>query len=97
MDINMLNNYTTKVYLENDEKSFELLLVDINDIINSAALIVYQDTRDKLLYDIEDIKQEMLLKLWLILVGKLVQFDSEENLNEFVLKIAEEVLKETRG
>lgn len=97
MDINMLNNYTTRIFIENDANSFELLLVDINDIINSAALIIYQDVKDKLLYDIEDIKQEMLLKLWLILVGKLIQFDSIENVNNFVLKIAEEVLKETRG
>lgn len=97
MDINMLNNYTTRIFIENDANSFELLLVDINDIINSAALIIYQDVKDKLLYDIEDIKQEMLLKLWLILIGKLIQFDSIENVNNFVLKIAEEVLKETRG
>lgn len=97
MDINMLNGYTTEIYLKNDEQSFELLLVDINNIINSAARIIYSDVKDKLLYDIEDIKQEMLLKLWLLLVNKLIKFESIEELNNFVLNIAEEVLEETRG
>ena len=97
MDINMLNNYTTEIYLKNDDYSFELLLVDINNIVKSAAQIIYPDVKDKLLYGIEDFKQEMLLKMWLILIGKLTQFDSIESLNNFVLSIAEEVLKETRG
>lgn len=97
MDINMLNNYATEIYLKNDNKSFELLLVDINDIINSAAQIIYPDVKDKLLYDIDDIKQEMLLKIWLLFVNQLIKFDSIENVNNFVLKIAEEVLEETRG
>ena len=97
MDINMLNVYTTKIYLNNDEESFELLLVDIDNIINSAARIIYLDVKDKLLYQIEDIKQEMLLKIWLLLINKLIKFDSIEDLNNFVLEIAEEVLKETRG
>lgn len=97
MDINMLNNYTTEIYLNNDEYSFELLLVDINNIINSTAQIIYPDVKDKLLYGIEDFKQEMLLKIWLCLESKLIKFDSIEDLNSFVLKIAEEVLKETRG
>lgn len=97
MDINMLNNYTTEIYLKNDNKSFELLLVDINNIINSAAQIIYQDVKDKLLYDIDDIKQGMLLKIWLLFVNQLIKFDSIENVNNFVLKIAEEVLEETRG
>lgn len=97
MDINMLNNYATEIYLKNDNKSFELLLVDINDIINSAAQIIYPDVKDKLLYDINDIKQEMLLKIWLLFVNQLIKFDSIENVNNFVLKIAEEVLEETRG
>lgn len=97
MDINMLNNYTTEIYLKNDNKSFELLLVDINNIINSAAQIIYPDVKDKLLYSIDDIKQEMLLKIWLLFVNQLIKFDSIENVNNFVLKIAEEVLEETRG
>lgn len=97
MDINMLNNYATEIYLKNDNKSFELLLVDINNIINSAAQIIYPDVKDKLLYDIDDIKQEMLLKIWLLFVNQLIKFDSIENVNNFVLKIAEEVLEETRG
>lgn len=97
MDINMLNVYTTKIYLNNDEESFELLLVGIDNIINSAARIIYLDVKDKLLYQIEDIKQEMLLKIWLLLINKLIKFDSIEDLNNFVLEIAEEVLKETRG
>ena len=97
MDINMLNNYTTEIYLKNDNKSFELLLVDINNIINSAAQIIYPDIKDKLLYNIDDIKQEMLLKIWLLFVNQLIKFDSIENVNNFVLKIAEEVLEETRG
>lgn len=97
MDINMLNNYTTEIYLKNDNKSFELLLVDINNIINSAAQIIYPDVKDKLLYNIDDIKQEMLLKIWLLFVNQLIKFDSIENVNNFVLKIAEEVLEETRG
>lgn len=97
MDINMLNNYATEIYLKNDNKSFELLLVDINDIINSAAQIIYPDVKDKLLYNIDDIKQEMLLKIWLLFVNQLIKFDSIENVNNFVLKIAEEVLEETRG
>jgi hypothetical protein len=93
----MLNNYTTEIYLKNDNKSFELLLVDINNIINSAAQIIYPDVKDKLLYNIDDIKQEMLLKIWLLFVNQLIKFDSIENVNNFVLKIAEEVLEETRG
>lgn len=97
MDINMLNNYATEIYLKNDNKSFELLLVDINNIINSAAQIIYPDVKDKLLYNIDDIKQEMLLKIWLLFVNQLIKFDSIENVNNFVLKIAEEVLEETRG
>lgn len=97
MDINMLNNYTTEIYLQNDSKSFELLLVDINNIIDSAAQIIYPDVKDKLLYDIEDIKQEILLKIWLLIINKLVRFDSVEEVNSFVLRIAEEVLEETRG
>lgn len=97
MDINMLNNYTTEIYLKNDNKSFELLLVDINNIINSAAQIIYPDIKDKLLYNIDDIKQEMLLKIWLLFVNQLIKFDNIENVNNFVLKIAEEVLEETRG
>lgn len=97
MDINMLNVCTTKIYLNNDKESFELLLVGIDNIINSAARIIYLDIKDKLLYQIEDIKQEMLLKIWLLLINKLIKFDSIEDLNNFVLKIAEEVLKETRG
>lgn len=97
MDINMLNNYATEIYLKNDNKSFELLLVDINDIINSAAQIIYPDVKDKLLYNIDDIKQEILLKIWLLFVNQLIKFDSIENVNNFVLKIAEEVLEETRG
>lgn len=97
MDINMLNNYATEIYLKNDNKSFELLLVDINNIINSAAQIIYPDVKDKLLYNIDDIKQEILLKIWLLFVNQLIKFDSIENVNNFVLKIAEEVLEETRG
>lgn len=97
MDINVLNSYTTEIYLKNDEQSFELLLVGIDNIINSAARIIYSDVKDKLLYDVEDIKQEMLLKLWLLLVNKLIKFESIEELNNFVLNIAEEVLEETRG
>ena len=97
MDINVLNSYTTEIYLKNDEQSFELLLVDIDNIINSAARIIYSDVKDKLLYDVEDIKQEMLLKLWLLLVNKLIKFESIEELNNFVLNIAEEVLQEIRG
>lgn len=97
MDINMLNKYTTEIYLENDKKSFELLLVDINNIVNSAAQIIYPDVKDKLLYEIEDIKQEILLKIWLLMINKLTTFNSIEDLNNFVLKTAEEVLKETRG
>lgn len=97
MDINMLNVCTTKIYLNNDKESFELLLVGIDNIINSAARIIYLDVKDKLLYQIEDIKQEMLLKIWLLLINKLIKFDSIEDLNNFVLEIAEEVLKETRG
>lgn len=93
MDINMLNNYATEIYLKNDNKSFELLLVDINDIINSAAQIIYPDVKDKLLYNIDDIKQEILLKIWLLFVNQLIKFDSIENVNNFVLKIAEEVLE----
>lgn len=97
MDINMLNVCTTKIYLNNDKESFELLLVGIDNIINSAARIIYLDVKDKLLYQIEDIKQEILLKIWLLLINKLIKFDSIEDLNNFVLEIAEEVLKETRG
>lgn len=97
MDINMLNKYTTEIYLENNKKSFELLLVDINNIVNSAAQIIYPDVKDKLLYEIEDIKQEILLKIWLLMINKLTTFNSIEDLNNFVLKTAEEVLKETRG
>lgn len=97
MDINMLNKYTTEIYLENDKKSFGLLLVDINNIVNSAAQIIYPDVKDKLLYEIEDIKQEILLKIWLLMINKLTTFNSIEDLNNFVLKTAEEVLKETRG
>lgn len=97
MDINMLNNYTTEIYLNNDEYSFELLLVDINNIINSSAQIVYPNVKDKILYGIEDFKQEVLLKLWLYLENKLIKFDSEEDINKFIFNIAEEVLKETRG
>lgn len=97
MDINMLNNYTTEIYLKNDNKSFELLLVDINNIINNSAQIIYSDVKDKLLYNIEDIKQEILLKIWLLIINKLIKFNSEEDVNNFVLEIAEEVLKEIRG
>lgn len=97
MDINMLNFYATEIYLKNNEESFELLLVDIDNIINSAARIIYSDLKDKLLYQVEDIKQEMLLKIWLLLINKLIKFDSIDNVNNFVLEIAEEVLKETRG
>lgn len=97
MNINVLNNCTTEIFLKNDEKSFELLLVDIDNIINSAAQVIYPDVKDKLLHEIEDIKQEMLLKIWLILINKLTKFDDEEDLKGFVLRIAEEVLRETRG
>lgn len=97
MDINVLNNYTTEIYLNNDEYSFELLLVDINNIINSTAQIIYPDVKDKILYGIEDFKQEVLLKIWLYLENKLVKFDNAEDVNKFVFNIAEEVLKETRG
>jgi len=97
MDINMLNNYTTKIFLENDQESFELLLVDIDNIANSAAQIIYPDVKDKLLYQIEDIKQEMLLKIWLILINRLIKFNDIEDLKKFVLEIAEKVLEETRG
>ena len=88
MDINVLNNYTTEIYLNNDEYSFELLLVDINNIINSTAQIIYPDVKDKILYGIEDFKQEVLLKIWLYLENKLVKFDNAEDVNKFVFNIA---------
>lgn len=96
MDINMLNKYTTEIYLGN-EKSLDLLLVDIDNIISGSAQIIYPEVKDKILYDVEDIKQEIIMKLWIYLISYKVTFKNFKELNAYIMNIAEEVLEETRG
>lgn len=96
MDIKMLNKYTTEIYLGN-EKSLELLLVDIDNIIESSAQMIYPEVKDKILYGLYDIKQEIIMKLWLYLISYKVAFADCKEVTQYIMNIAEEVLEETRG
>lgn len=96
MDINMLNTYTTEIYLNGNEESFNKLLVDIDNIINHSAHIIHEEVKDKILYSTEDLKQEILIKIWLEVIGKLVKFNCVQDVKDFVFKKSKEVLEETR-
>lgn len=96
MDIKMLNKYTTEIYLGN-KKSFELLLVDIDNIIENSAQIIYPEVKDKILYGFDDIKQDIIIKLWLYLISYKVTFANCKKVTQYIMNIAEEVLEETRG
>lgn len=96
MNIYVLNSICKQIYL-GDKQSLELLLVDIDNIINSSAQIIYDKVTDKILYLVEDIKQEMLIKLWLKLSSEQVIFNTEKEVKEYIMNIAEEVLQEIRG
>lgn len=97
MDIIVLNNNIADFYLTKDQKYFELLLVDIDNIIKSAAYINKDKFEDKILYQEEDIAQEIRIKLWLFLTDNKIEFKSEQDLKDFILSLIEEVLNEVRS
>lgn len=86
MDINILNDYITEIYNNKTEDKyfFELLLVNINNIIDNSAKVFYPNIKDKLLYDFNDFKQEILIELWLYLSNNLIAINSINNLYSFI-------------
>lgn len=86
MDINILNDYMTEIYNNKTEDKyfFELLLVNINNIIDNSAKVFYPNINDKLLYDFNDFKQEILIELWLYLSNNLIAINSINNLYSFI-------------
>lgn len=97
MNINLLNNLSERIFVDRCQRSFEQVLVGINNIIDSAAYLTHEKYDDKFLNQVEDIKQEILFKIWLDLTATYRKFDDRVDLAKYVLGIAEEVLNETRG
>lgn len=97
MNINLLNQYIRNIYVDRCNKSFEELLININNIIDETAYLTHEEYEDKIINGLEDIKQNILLNIWLELSNKLIVFDSEKEVKDYILKIAEGLLLQTRS
>lgn len=97
MNINLLNDLAKEVYVNKCHKSFEEILVDIDNIITRAAHHTYNKYEDKILNEIEDIKQNISIKIYMDISSVLFKFEDEEELEIYILETAEEILQETRG
>lgn len=97
MNINLLNDLTKEVYVNKCHQSFEEILVDTDNIITRAAQYTYNRYEDKILNEIEDIKQNISIKMYINISSILFNFKDMEELERYIFEIAEEVLQETRG
>lgn len=92
MDILKLNKYLDAIQKRRCKESFEKLLVEIDYIINSYALIVYEKVEDKILNELCDIKQDILINLWIHLISDDFTIFSEKDLKDYIRNIAMDVL-----
>lgn len=97
MNINLLNDLVKEVYVNKCHKSFEEILVDIDNIIIRAAHHTYNMYEDKILNEIEDIKQNISIKIYMDISSVLFKFENKEELEIYIFETAEEILQETRG
>lgn len=97
MNINLLNDLFKEVYVNKCHKSFEEILVDIDNIIIRAAHHTYNMYEDKILNEIEDIKQNISIKIYMDISSVLFKFKNKEELEIYIFETAEEILQETRG
>lgn len=97
MNINLLNDLVKEVYVNKCHKSFEEILVDIDNIIIRAAHHTYNRYEDKILNEIEDIKQNISIKIYMDISSVLFKFENKEELEIYIFETAEEILQETRG
>lgn len=97
MNINLLNDLVKEVYVNKCHKSFEEILVDIDNIIIRAAHHTYNRYEDKILNEIEDIKQNISIKIYMDISSVLFKFENKEELEIYIFETAEGILQETRG
>lgn len=97
MNINLINDLVKEVYVNKCHKSFEEILVDIDNIIKKAAHHTYNRYEDKILNEIEDIQQNISIKIYMDISSILFKFENKEELERYIFETAEEVLQETRG
>ena len=91
------NNKTRRIYKGRCQKSFEELLVDIDNVIDSAVKNSRFLFNDNILYSDEDIKQEVHLLMWLTLIEKEFIVHNYNEILGFIHRIIGEVLEQTRG
>lgn len=97
MNINLLNDLVKEVYVNKCHKSFEEILVDIDNIIERAALNTYERYDDKILNEVEDIQQNISTKIYIDFISIPFKFEDNKELEMYIYETAEEVLQETRG
>lgn len=97
MNISLLNDLIKEVYVNKCNKSFEEVLVDIDNIITRAAHNTYARYEDKILNSIEDIQQNIRIRIYMDFISILFRFKDENELEVYIFETAEEVLQETRG
>ena len=97
MNISVLNNLVSKLYLNNDQASFEALLVALDDMIDSIVYVYLDKFEDKVLYQKDDIKQELLILLWMDVANYQVAFQDEADVKMYLNKLAQQVLDKTRS
>lgn len=97
MNISLLNDLIKEVYVNKCHTSFEIILVDIDNIIKRAAQNTYVKYEDKILNEIEDIQQNISIKIYTDFSSILFNFEEDKELERYIFEIAEEMLQETRG
>lgn len=97
MNIILFNELVNEVYTNKCHESFEEILVDIDNIITRAAQNTHVRYDDKILNEVEDIKQEIKIKMYIDFTSISFKFTDMEQVERYIFETAEEVLQETRG
>lgn len=78
---------------EEYHNKFKDVLVDIDNIVTKVALITYEKYEDKILNNIEDIKQNIFLELFHKCNKDWLKFNSELEVKMYIYKVANEIIE----
>lgn len=96
MDIYLLRKLCKKIFYNGWHSEYEVIfkkvLIDIDNIVTNAAQITYFDYSDKILNNIEDIKQNIYIIALNNAINDYLNFYTEEAFRQYIMKVATDLI-----